>query len=163
MSKVQFDTNSEGDTLNVAVAGTVDEDSANAFPNIGDFAGTGNLKVDVGSLEAINSCGIREWVIWVKSFPGEMNVVYYNCPRIFVEQLNMIEGLIPANGKVESFFVPYYCDDSDHITNKLLVKGQDYNGAEIEIEEFIKCEKSGGEAELDIIESKYLKFLKDFG
>ena len=146
--------------LNISIGGAVDEDAK--FPKV-EFNNIKQINFNFSKLKLINSCGIREWVIWLRDIPSDITVVYCQCPRILVEQINMIDGLMPKNGFVESFFIPYYCEECDEISDLLCSKGKDYGGVDFEPKEFISCNKCENNAEIDIIESKYLKFLKKFG
>ena len=130
-----------------------------SFPEI-KFIEINKIIFDLEKLKLINSCGIREWVIWIKKIPPTgIDIIFQNCPRVFIEQLNLIEGLIPLGGAVESFFVPYYCSDCDNLHSKYYVNK---NGTKLVFPKNIKCSTCGSEMDIDVIEKKYFKFLAKY-
>ncbi|MBT3235292.1 MAG: hypothetical protein HN353_05020 [Bdellovibrionales bacterium] len=149
----------ESDRLELLLSGAIDEDAS--LPSV-DFAGAKSVILDFSGVDHINSCGIRDWVVWIKKIPSEVSVEFVKCKSMAVDQINMIEGFINKDGVVSSFFIPYFCEECDEITNKLVSRGTDYNGTEITVEEELKCEHCGEDAEIDVIEAKYFKFLANF-
>lgn len=140
----------------VTVQGHIDEDAT--FNGI-DLGGASKVVVDLGGVTAINSCGIREWVKWIRSAPPAAPVIYRNCPKVIVDQINMVSGFLPETGKVESFYVPYYNDASGNEKMILFKDGVEFKGKEIFAPQEVKDE--GGEVmEMDVIEAKYFKFLQ---
>lgn len=140
----------------VTLRGHIDEDAT--FNNV-DLAGSGKVVLDLGGVTAINSCGIREWVKWIRSAPSTAPIVYRKCPKVIVDQINMVSGFLPENGKVESFYVPYYNDSSGNEKMILFNEGTEFKGKEIHPPSEVKDE--GGELmEMDVIEAKYFKFLQ---
>lgn len=119
------------------------------------------LEINFQKVVTINSCGIREWIKWLKTVPTTTKIIYVNCPKIIVDQVNMVAGFVPENGKVKSFYVPYYSEASDLEKMVLFSEGKEFSGSEINPPESIKDEETGEELEIDVIESKYFKFLKE--
>src|SRR5688572_29375933 len=108
MSKFDVKMNKNGDTLNVVMAGSIDED---ADFNQLSLAGISQIDIALGNLKSINSSGIREWIKWMSTAPSA-NITFSECPKVIVDQINMVDGFLPSNAKVQSFYVPYYNDDS---------------------------------------------------
>ncbi|HLE09883.1 MAG: hypothetical protein A2504_10805 [Bdellovibrionales bacterium RIFOXYD12_FULL_39_22] len=160
MGAFQCSTKQELETLQITIGGAVDEDVR--FPQL-TLSAVKKIVFDFKELNLINSCGIREWVVWLRNIPASIEVLYRNCPRILIEQINMIEGLMPANGYIESFYLPYYCEECDKQTMLLCERGKDYTRSGMETKEFVPCSKCQGNSEIDVIESKYLKFIKQYG
>ena len=154
------DIQEDGDKMSIIIGGAIDEDVK--FPQL-NTSGFNFINFDFQNLALINSCGIREWVIWLRTIPVEIQVSYFNCPRVLIEQINMIDGLMTQNGNVGSFYLPYYCEECDDLTLLLCEKDKDYSKGGFEPKEYIKCGKCGENAEIDIIESKYLKFINLYG
>ena len=138
------------------IIGAIDEESN--FQNI-KLPNTSELIIDLHDVTMMNSCGTRNWVKWVRQFPPNLYTVFINCPRTFIDQANMIDGFFPKKSIVSSFFVPYFCENCKNSMNILLHFGKEVTGVHIEFPEAEKCNKCGGKAELDIIESTYFKFL----
>ena len=70
--------------------------------------------VDSSRLERINSCGVRDWVRWVKGLEDRGNqLVHVRCSPVVVAQINMISNFM-GKGQVVSFLAPYLCPDCGH-------------------------------------------------
>lgn len=147
----------EGTKCVLEVAGNVDEDS-NFQP--ADVGGASEIVLDLEKITAINSVGIREWIKWVKTMPAASKLSVRKCPKIIVDQINMVAGFLPAGTTVESFYVPYYSDGSGEEKMVLFSNGTEFKGGEIFAPAEVKDE-SGEAMEMDVIEAKYFKFLKN--
>ena len=158
MGEFNVDKKDEGETLVMAFSGQIDEDAN--FSGV-QFAGGNNFVLDMDKVASINSCGIREWIKWIRTAPDGSSITYRNCPKVIVDQINMVAGFLPDNGKVESFYVPYYCEESGSEKMILFRKGVEFkDGGEVIPPEGVKCDESGEEMEMDVIEAKYFKFLQ---
>ena len=147
----------EGAKLTVEVTGNVDED-ANFQPV--DVAGSTAVVLDLSGVTAINSVGIREWIKWVKAFPATVQLSVRKCPKIIVDQINMVAGFLPAATRIESFFVPYYSDATGSEKMILFTHGKEFkDGGVLDFPAEVK-DDSGEVMEMDVIEAKYFKFLK---
>ena len=146
----------EGDMLKIEVGGQIDEDANFSSVELNSE----KIHLDLAGIEAINSCGIREWIKWIKTASESAEIVYSNCPKVIVDQINMVAGFLPSNAHVESFYVPYYCDESGSEKMILFKRNKDFNASGVNPPEDVKCDESGEEMEMDVIEAKYFKFLK---
>ncbi len=155
MGKADVKIAKENGKLTVHVSGTIDEDIDFSQFNI---EGQPEVEVELGGLKSINSCGIREWIKWIGS-AGSAQISYVNCPKVIVDQINMVDGFLPSTGKVLSFYVPYYNDDSGDEKNVLFRYGTEYTENNVTPPASVK-DSSGNEMEMDVIESKYFKFIK---
>lgn len=147
----------ENSSQTIQINGAVDEVfNKNVAPV--DFARS--TVIDLSKLSLINSTGIREWINWISQF-GSTGLALTNCPKIFIDQVNMINGLIPENSIIESFQVPYFNEDGNKEHIFLAIQGQHYTKNKVEIPESINI--NGVEYELDVMPAKYFKFLSKFG
>ena len=156
MGQFKADKSQSGSETVVKLAGHIDEDAT--FANL-DLAGTNKVVIDLDGVTAINSCGIREWIKWIRTAPASTPVTYKNCPKVIVDQINMVAGFLPDNGQVESFYVPYYNDDTGNEKMILFKAGAEFKNGEV----FPPAEVKGDEGEvmeMDVIEAKYFKFLQ---
>jgi anti-anti-sigma regulatory factor len=152
----QVDKRKDGANLVVNLSGSIDEDAILASVA---FDGAQSIILDLEKVSAINSCGIREWIKWLKAAPAGSQIVYRNCPKIIVDQINMVAGFLPENGRVESFFVPYFNEGSGAEKMVLFRRGTEFKDGEVNPPKEVK--DAGGEPmEMDIIEAKYFKFIK---
>lgn len=156
MGNFVIDVKESDGKLLFGFSGQIDEDANFDSANI---ASATEIEIDLENVSAINSCGIREWIKWIKSANQANTIVYKNCPKVIVDQINMVAGFLPDNGRVESFYVPYYSEETDEEKMILFKSGVEYNGGEINPPAEVK-DSSGEEMEMDIIEAKYFKFLK---
>jgi hypothetical protein len=117
------------------------------------------LVLDLEGVKSINSVGIREWIKWVKSIPAGTPLAVRNTPKIVVDQINMISGFLPAKTVIESFYVPYYSEESSEEKMVLFQMGQHFNGAVVTAPTDI-VDSAGNPMEMDVIAAKYFKFLK---
>jgi hypothetical protein len=156
MGQFKADKQQNGEEMTVTLQGHIDED---ATFNAVDLSGANKVVVDLDGVTAINSCGIREWVKWIRTAPPAAAIVYRKCPKVIVDQINMVAGFLPENGKVESFYVPYYNDDTGNEKMVLFKEGAEFKGNEVFAPSDVKDE-SGGAMEMDVIEAKYFKFLQ---
>lgn len=145
-----------GSEFLVNLSGHIDEDAT--FNNIA-LDGAGKVVLELEGVTAINSCGIREWIKWIRTVPPGTPVVYRKCPKVIVDQINMVAGFLPDGGKVESFYVPYYSEASGDEKMILFQEGSEFKGNEIFPPAEVK-DASGEVMEMDVIEAKYFKFLK---
>ncbi len=155
MGKFEIKIEKAGAAFTVQVIGVIDEDvDFNSY----SLAGATSLELNLEAVKSINSCGIREWIKWIGT-AGTAQVTYLLCPKIIVDQINMVQGFLPANGKVKSFFVPYYCDESGEEKNILFTHGKEYTDSTVTPPAAVK-DDSGNEMEMDVVEAKYFKFIK---
>lgn len=150
---VKIDKNSE--KLNIHMSGTIDEDVDFTQMNLVEAQ---EIDLELSGIKSINSCGIREWIKWMATNKNA-KINFNQCPKVIVDQINMVDGFLPQNGKVSSFFVPYYNDNSGSEKNILFRYGTEFTEGEVKPPSEIK-DDLGNEMEMDIIESKYFKFVK---
>lgn len=155
MGKLEVKMDKAGDRLNLVMGGTIDEDADFSQIPIG---GHGSIDIKMGNIKSINSCGIREWIKWMGAASGAQ-IVWHECPKVIVDQINMVDGFLPNNAKVMSFFVPYYNDDAGSEKNVLFRYGTEYSEGTLNPPETVK-DDDGNTMDMDVIESKYFKFIK---
>lgn len=137
------------------VAGRIDETFVQDMDGIPYF---GEINFNLKNLISINSSGIRAWVILMQ----KMKTAYislYECPKAFIDQVNMVNGFIPNNARIVSFYVPYYNEKNKTEKQVLFILGQDFKDSKLMPLKKISDDQ-GEEMELDVIEAKYFKFLK---
>lgn len=155
MAKFDSKIEKQGSKIKLQLQGVIDEDVD--FSQL-SLAGSSEVDLDLTGIKSINSCGIREWIKWLGTAP-QAKVVYANCPKIIVDQINMVDGFLPAQGQVLSFFVPYYNEDSGSEKNILFRLGHEYSEGQVKPPTNV-LDDQGQPMEMDIIESKYFKFIK---
>ena len=147
-------TNNAG-KVNVDIIGSVDE---NFNQYVKDVPKTGEIELSLQALKSINSTGIREWIKLMQSMTGAQ-ISFVNCPKIFIDQVNMVSGFIPPTSKVLSFYVPYYNEDLDKEALVLYKMGENYTANSVQVQDHYKDEQ-GNMYELDVVKAKYFKFIQ---
>jgi hypothetical protein len=155
MGKFDVKIDKSGEKMKVIIAGSIDED---ADFNQLSLSGAGNIEIEMAGLKSINSCGIREWIKWMGT-ASTAAITFNECPKVIVDQINMVDGFLPANAKVQSFFVPYYNDDAGTEKSVLFRLGTEFTENSVTPPAAVKDEE-GNVMEMDVIESKYFKFIK---
>lgn len=155
MGKLDVHINKNGEKLNLKMSGTIDEDVDFQQYNL---SGAGQIEMDLNGISSINSCGIREWIKWI-STGSAAKITFNNCPKVIVDQINMVDGFLPANAIVSSFFVPYYNEESGSEKNILFRLGHEFKDGTVTPPSVVK-DDAGEAMEMDVLESKYFKFIK---
>lgn len=158
MSKFQCKIDRQGTKLSLQLAGVIDEDAD--FSTLG-LNGAQEVHIDMDGVKSINSCGIREWIKWIGG-GAAAKVTYAKCPKVIVDQMNMVDGFLPNFAKVESFYVPYYNEESGTEKNILFRYGVEFKEGRVQPPTEVKDE-GGNPMEMDVIENKYFKFVKAKG
>src|SRR5687767_10615738 len=120
--KFQAAVHHRDDVSYVKLSGVIDED--NELADLVDKIPPGTAVIDLGEIERINSCGVRDWVNWLGKLEGNATkVVLVECSPAIVAQINLVNNFT-GNGVVKSFYVPYFCPECDE-EKVLLVEASD--------------------------------------
>ena len=120
--KFQASVQHRGDVSYVKLAGVIDED--NELGELVDRIPTGTAVIDLGEIERINSCGVRDWVNWLSKLETNgTRSVLVECSPAIVAQINLVNNFT-GSGVVKSFYVPYFCPECDE-EKVLLVEASD--------------------------------------
>lgn len=120
--KFQASVQHRGDVSYVKLGGVIDED--NALGDLVDRIPAGTAVIDLGEIERINSCGVRDWVNWLSKLEANgARSVLVECSPAIVAQINLVNNFT-GGGVVKSFYVPYFCPECDE-EKVLLVEAGD--------------------------------------
>jgi anti-anti-sigma regulatory factor len=120
--KFQAAVHHKEDISYVKLTGVIDED--NELGDLVDKIPPGTAVIDLGEIERINSCGVRDWVNWLgKLESNATKVVLVECSPAIVAQINLVNNFT-GSGVVKSFYVPYFCPECDE-EKVLLVEAAD--------------------------------------
>ncbi len=121
-TKFQSSVQHRGDVSYVKLGGVIDED--NELGELVDKIPNGTAVIDLGEIERINSCGVRDWVNWLSKLETNgTRSVLIECSPAIVAQINLVNNFT-GNGVVKSFYVPYFCPECDE-EKVLLVEASD--------------------------------------
>jgi len=120
----------------------------------------GAVVFHLADVRRINSCGVREWVNFVRDIPNVVDLTFTHCSPAIVTQLNMIYNF-KGQAKVRSFYAPYLCENCQREEEKLLdVQSQLQNGRLEDLPEFV-CSRCRQVMEFDDLPERYLSFLTE--
>lgn len=150
----QLEAGADGN-VRVVVAGSITEES--------DFTSLvaqrcDRLTMNLGSVDLINSCGVREWIRFVRAL-AEANRPFelVRCAPAIVRQLNMVANF-KGKGAVRSVLAPYYCEPCRHEELRLVELA---GGRPSDLDTEIPCPKCDKGMEFDDLPETYLAFLDD--
>jgi anti-anti-sigma regulatory factor len=120
--KFQSSVQHRGDVSYVKLGGVIDED--NELSELVEKIPIGTAVIDLGEIERINSCGVRDWVNWLSKLEANgTRSVLVECSPAIVAQINLVNNFT-GSGVVKSFYVPYFCPECDE-EKVLLVEASD--------------------------------------
>lgn len=162
-SSEQFKSVVNGRECLIFVSGAVNEETHFPVIEVGDCR---VFLIDMEKVTTLNSMGLRNWIVWMKSLKGRIQINFRNCPRVVVDQMNILQGFLPEGAIIESFYVPYHCESCGHDELYLATRGRDYMEATVDAREGVvlkdqhPCIVCGEIAKWDVIPAKYFAFLK---
>lgn len=155
--KFQAAVQHRGDVSYVKLGGVIDED--NALGDLVDKIPTGTAVIDLGEIERINSCGVRDWVNWLSKLENNgTRSVLVECSPSIVAQINLVNNFT-GNGVVKSFYVPYFCPECDE-EKVLLVEAADMGAAPHE-PPTCRCDECDLVMDFDDMAESYFAFLSN--
>jgi len=154
MSELIITSNEVKDTLLLTLEGSIDESFLNKTVRIP--AGK-TVIIDFNKITNINSLGVRHWIQWVRTYPSSRFVLRH-CPQCIVDQMNAVSDFIPARTTVESFYAPYYSENTGEEKKILYKNNVDYNISKAPEVKNI-TDSQGEKMEMDVHPNKYFKFL----
>ena len=120
--KFQHSVQHRGDVSYVKLGGVIAED--NELGELVEKIPNGTAVIDLGEIERINSCGVRDWVNWLSKLETNgTRSVLVECSPAIVAQINLVNNFT-GSGVVKSFYVPYFCPECDE-EKVLLVEASD--------------------------------------
>ena len=165
MNDLNITSNSSAGVLELVLEGSLNE--AAKFDSI-DMSSINEIFIDFNAVTFINSTGINKWVAWMNELESsyrEAQISFCNCPKIIVDQLNAVKGFLPLNARVESFWLPFYCEDSDRREFMLMTREKEFKEESTEGPEWVNipecnCSQSNTPCDPDIMPTKYFAFMK---
>lgn len=155
MAGFQFSESNLGSVTQLKFIGPIDEGAV--FPKVQSNVRT--LVIQMGEVTRLNSHGTRQWALWAKTIPAAAEVSLEECPVIFVKSFALIKGVLLPNMSVNSFYVPYFSDETGERKNVLVRRGVDFfDDGRINLP--VHKDSKGGFMEVDALQPGYFAFLK---
>jgi len=120
----------------------------------------GSVVFRLQGISHINSCGVREWIHFVRDLPNVSELVLTHCSHAFVAQLNMIDNFRGA-ATVRSFYAPYVCESCNNEEERLLDVGTHFADGDLSQPPPFLCEKCQRPLVFDDLPERYLSFLAE--
>lgn len=149
------DAGADADLL-VVLGGDVDENAS--FVELAPQL-RGRVAFDLAAVRRINSCGVREWVIFHRDLvPGSVTSVEFRaCSPPVVSQLNTIANF-RGRARVSSFFAPFVCERCGREEERLVCVAE--RPTETRLPE-VACPRCAAPMEFDDLADRYLSFLRE--
>lgn len=114
----------------------------------------------LAEIRRINSCGVREWVNFVRDLPDVSELTFTHCSPAIVTQLNMIYNF-RGDANIRSFYAPYVCENCNNEEEKLLDVASQFPDGDISLVPDFRCEACNELMEFDDLPERYLSFLSE--
>lgn len=116
----------------------------------------GQIVIDLAGISAINSCGVREWIEFVRALDRKgCELILERCSVHVVDKLNLVLNF-RGDGKVRSVYAPYICE-SCFVEDELLIDIES-DWHEQLARNAPRCAQCGEAMELDHIQDEYFAF-----
>lgn len=153
--KFQSAVQQQGDVGYVKLSGVIDED--NELADLTDKLRGSMIVIELGEVERINSCGVRDWVNWLSSVEARgSQVILVKCSPAIVAQINLVNNFT-GNGSVKSFYVPYFCPECDE--EKVLLSETEEMGPPPHEPPVCRCDGCDLVMDFDDMPDSYFAFL----
>jgi hypothetical protein len=148
-----------GSAMSVALRGEIDENAD--FSDLRPIL-RGDVELQLDGITRINSCGVREWVNFVRSLrqPLVRSLAFARCSATVVLQLNTIYNF-RGRARVSSFFAPYVCESCHADEYKLLSVDEHFPDRTPHQLPAFRCARCGGTMLFDELPERYLSFLAE--
>lgn len=103
-----------------------------------------------------NSCGIREWIYFIKDMSTCGQMTFKACSVAVIDQINLVPDSI-GTGQIESLYAPYYCECQGEVNRLIDVRGS-YDLLSKKLAPELDCDKCGKPLEFDALEESYFLF-----
>jgi hypothetical protein len=143
-----------GERLRVQLRGEINENAD--FTELGRQL-RGNVTLLLDGITRINSCGVREWVNFVRDLQVD-SLVFSRCSPAVVMQLNAIYNF-RGPAQVESFLAPYVCETCHVDEYKLLQTAAHFPEPVPQHVPAFRCPRCGSLMAFDELPERYLAFL----
>lgn len=118
----------------------------------------GPVEIDLAGVQRINSCGVREWVHFVR-YAEHSRLRFLRCSPAVVNQINAISNF-RGNAEVVSILAPYVCGGCGADELRVLVVAAHFPKAPRNVDPpLAPCEHCGDVMSLDELPDRYLTFL----
>lgn len=156
---LSFKVEAEGERVIARLNGEIDENA--------DFSDLkrqlhGDVELVLEGITRVNSCGVREWVNFVRALDHVRSLQFARCSPTVVLQLNTIYNF-RGRARVTSFLAPYVCEVCHTDEYKLLEVDEHFSERTLKGVPAFRCGRCGGVMMFDELPERYLSFLSEEG
>lgn len=151
-----------GDDFIVQLPPIIDEQTQ--FP-VGRPRLSQRVVFDCSKISLVNSFGMHKWIQWMRALPPETEYAFRHCHRKVIDMMNSVDGFLPVNAVVDSFYMPYNCAECDGEDELLLTRGKDFiestprQKSRLLYPNQLNCPQCRQSMEVAVLEDIYLRFL----
>ncbi len=162
MSILKVTQQRTGGTLKAKLDGEIIDGSLLPEP---DLNGVTAVEMDLDGVRYLNSSGARLWLLWTARLAkGSVNIVLSRVRPVFIRTLTTIRDFLPQGSKLQSVYVPYFCESCNANYDRFMVNGQDFTRrADLADLQSHKCPKCGKPTEIDALIESYAYAFEAFG
>jgi anti-anti-sigma regulatory factor len=121
----------------------------------------GEVVLDLEGVTRVNSCGVREWVNFVRRLDNVTALWFARCSPNVVLQLNTIYNF-RGRARVISFLAPYVCETCHVDEYKVLSVDEHFpDRRPTTPPPAFRCQRCGGVLVFDELPERYLSFLAE--
>jgi CheY-like chemotaxis protein len=117
-----------------------------------------NIIFDLSGIRLINSWGARQWIMFLRSLPEDLEFCFVNAAPVFIKHCNMVSDML-GRGAVLSFAAPYECQSCGNENDRILQVSSISPAVMHEPPQF-RCPMCAGVEEFDDVPSRYFAFLE---
>ena len=121
-----------------------------------------NITFDLGEIDNFNSCGIREWVHFMKDMDTLGPIKFKNCSITMIDQINLVPDTL-GHATITSFQAPYYCPTcptGGELVCSIDVQ-QHLSSIQKKTSPQFDCPKCQQKLEFDALEESYFMFAEE--
>lgn len=128
-----------------------------------DMSRLNRLRVDMDDVKGITSSGVRNMALWLQNLKrthSSLAIQLENVPFVVARQICLVRSFFNDVTKIESVYVPYYCEPCDEEEQILIHSNEVRPGS---ADQFLLkaplCAKCGGSTEIDVLPGEYFRLL----
>jgi hypothetical protein len=152
-----------GDDIEIQLSGSISTDAD--FPQLRARLSQ-RIVFDCDGLEVLTPVGATAWSHWMRAFDERQQFVFRFLHERVVRVFSQINGFLPRESTIESFYVPYQCESCNHEDELLARRGKEYieavggHPARLNMPATLNCQHCKNQMNLGVWESKYFRFLE---
>ena len=150
---LEIKVDEQGSSVTYTFVGDVDENFEHSqVPRIEKPA----VIFELGGIRIFNSCGIREWIYFIRDMAEMGELIFRECSVAMIDQINLVPDSL-GGGQIESLYAPYFCECRGEIS--MLIDTKKYLDSLInKVAPVLQCDKCKKELEFDALEESYFLF-----